>query len=242
MAVSVRDCRKMIDAAERSGKILFVVKQNRFNPPVMALKKLMDEGRLGKIYSVQLNCFWNREPEYYQNSWHGTLALDGGTLFTQFSHFIDLLYWIVGDVKNVRAILKNYAHQGVIEFEDTGLVLLEFKNGVTGAIHYTVNSFKNNMEGSITVFGEKGTVKVGGQYLNKIEYQNVDGYVLDALPDGEGPNDYGSYQGSMSNHGKVYENFFNSLSNEEHAYISPVEAMKTVEIIEMIYNSARRDS
>src|SRR4029077_9039085 len=103
MALTTQDCSAMIHAAERSNKRLFIVKQNRFNPPVAAVKNLIDEGRLGKIFSVQLNCFWNRNPAYYKNSWKGTKALDGGTLFTQFSHFIDLLYWMIGDVDRVQA-------------------------------------------------------------------------------------------------------------------------------------------
>jgi UDP-N-acetyl-2-amino-2-deoxyglucuronate dehydrogenase len=170
MALSVADCGEMIKAAERSNKRLFAIKQNRFNPPVEAVKKAMDEGRLGRIYSIQLSCFWNRNPDYYHNSWKGTLKLDGGTLYTQFSHFIDLLYWMVGDIKQVKAMMANYSHQGIIEFEDTGVVLLEFYNGAIGTINYTVNSYQKNMEGSLTIFGEKGTVKIGGQYLNELEY------------------------------------------------------------------------
>ncbi|HVZ97122.1 MAG TPA: Gfo/Idh/MocA family oxidoreductase [Chitinophagaceae bacterium] len=238
MAISVADCREMIDASERSGKILFVVKQNRFNPPITAVKRIMDEGRLGKIYSLQLNCFWNRDADYYQDSWHGTLAMDGGTLFTQFSHFIDLLYWMFGEVEDVKALLRNYAHRGIIEFEDTGMVILEFKNGITGTINYTVNSHNTNMEGSITIFGEKGTVKVGGQYLNRIEYQDIENYIIEDLPAKQKANDYGSYQGSMSNHDKVYENLVNFLHRKEPVYISPMDGMKTVEIIEMIYRKS----
>jgi UDP-N-acetyl-2-amino-2-deoxyglucuronate dehydrogenase len=238
MAISVTDCRAMIAASERSDKNLFVVKQNRFNPPLMAVKKIIDEGRLGKIYSLQLNCFWNRDADYYLNSWKGTLALDGGTLFTQFSHFIDLLYWMIGDVKNIKAILANYAHKGIIEFEDTGAVIVEFENGITGTINYTVNSYKKNMEGSITFFGEKGTVKVGGQYLNKIDYQDIENYTIENIPEGNAANYYGNYLGSMSNHDKVYENMINFLQNKEPVYISCLEGMKTVEIIEKIYKAA----
>jgi len=103
MALSVQDCGDMINTAEKANRRLFIVKQNRFNPPVAAVKKMIEEDRLGKIYSAQLNCFWNRNDEYYKNSWKGTRDLDGGTLFTQFSHFIDLLYWIIGDVKEVQS-------------------------------------------------------------------------------------------------------------------------------------------
>jgi predicted dehydrogenase len=121
MALFVNDCSSMITAAERANRRLFIVKQNRFNPPVEAVKALIDQGKLGKLYSVQLNCFWNRNNEYYQNSWKGTRDLDGGTLYTQFSHFIDLLYWFIGDVETVSATTGNFHHQGLIEFEDTGV-------------------------------------------------------------------------------------------------------------------------
>ncbi len=240
MALTSLDCAAMMDAAAKVGKSLFVVKQNRFNPPVQAVKKLLTENRLGRIYSIQLNCFWNRDAAYYHNSWKGTMEMDGGTLFTQFSHFIDLLYWMIGDVKQVAAILNNYAHKGIIDFEDTGVVLLEFTNGITGTLHYTVNSHCKNMEGSLTIFGEKGTVKIGGEYLNRIDYQDIEGYTIENLPAGKGANDYGKYQGSMSNHDKVYENLVAFLQNKEPVYISTEEGMKTVAIIEKIYQQAAK--
>jgi UDP-N-acetyl-2-amino-2-deoxyglucuronate dehydrogenase len=240
MAITVHDCGEMIQAAERTNKRLFAIKQNRFNPPVMAVKKNVEEGRLGKIMSVQLNCFWNRNPDYYKNSWKGTLKLDGGTLFTQFSHFIDLLYWIVGDVKNVQAYMGNFGHQGIIEFEDTGVVIMEFYSGAIGTIHYTVNSYQKNMEGSLTLFGEKGTVKIGGQYLNELEYQSIEGYKIENLPEGNKPNNYGNYVGSMSNHDKVYDNLIKVLQKNASITTNSFEGLKTVEIIEKIYKAAIR--
>lgn len=240
MALSVYDCGEMIKAAERSNKRLFAIKQNRFNPPVEAVKKALDEGKLGKIYSVQLSCFWNRNPDYYHNSWKGTKKLDGGTLYTQFSHFIDLLYWLIGDVKQVKAMMGNYAHQGIIEFEDTGVIILEFHNGAIGTVNYTVNSFKKNMEGSLTIFGEKGTVKIGGQYLNELEYQEIEGFKIENLPEGNKPNNYGNYVGSMSNHDKVYDNLIEVLQNNGSISTSSFEGLKTVEIIEKVYREAIR--
>ncbi len=240
LALTSEDCRAMIKAAENNCKKLFVIKQNRFNPPVKAVKKIIDEGRLGKIYSIQLNCFWNRDPDYYLNSWKGTMQLDGGTLYTQFSHFIDLLYWMIGDIQNVQAITANYAHKGIIEFEDTGIAILEFQNGAIGSIHYTVNSYKNNMEGSLTIFGEKGTVKIGGQYLNELEYQNIEGYRIENLPKGNIANNYGTYQGSMSNHDKVYDNLIEVLKYNSSFSTSAFDGLKTVEIIEKIYKAATR--
>jgi len=238
MAISVKECLQMIKAADESRKNLFIVKQNRFNPPIAALKQTIDGGRLGKILSVELNCFWNRNNEYYKDSdWKGKKALDGGTLFTQFSHFIDLLYWLAGDVKKVFSLGKNLNHKATIEFEDTGVAAIEFTNGALGTIHYTVNSYKKNMEGSITVFGEKGTVKVGGQYLNVLEYQNIEDYEIKGLTESRPPNDYGFYKGSMSNHDKVYDNIIDVLKHNGKIAANANEGMKTVEIIEKIYSA-----
>jgi predicted dehydrogenase len=240
MALRVTDCEQMIRAADKADKRLFIIKQNRYNPPVAAVKKALEEGRLGKVYSIQLNCFWNRGIDYYANSWKGRLQLDGGTLFTQFSHFIDLIYWMLGDVEEVRAVIANYAHKGVIEFEDTGIVTLQFVNGAIGSINYTVNSYGKNMEGSLTIFGEKGTVKIGGQYLNELEYQNIQDYVIADLPKGNTANEYGTYQGSMSNHDKVYDNLLDVLQHDGTMTTNAWEGLKTVAIIERIYNTAVR--
>ncbi|NQX76886.1 Gfo/Idh/MocA family oxidoreductase [Gilvibacter sp.] len=237
MAINVHDCGEMIKTAEAMNKRLFAIKQNRFNPPVAEVKKLIDQGILGKIYSVQLSCFWNRNFDYYKNSWKGTKDLDGGTLYTQFSHFVDLLYWMIGDVKSAKGMSNNFAHQGVIEFEDTGVVALEFYNGAIGTINYTVNSYGQNMEGSLTIFAEKGTVKIGGQYLNEMEYQNIEGYKIENLPEGNSANNYGKYTGSMSNHDKVYENLIDVLKNGSSINTSSFEGLKTVEIIDKIYRS-----
>ncbi|MEY4570849.1 MAG: hypothetical protein RLZ10_42 [Bacteroidota bacterium] len=239
LAISVHDCGEMIKAAEKANKRLFAIKQNRFNPPVKAIKEAINDGKLGKIYSVQLSCFWNRNDDYYLNSWKGTKDLDGGTLYTQFSHFIDLLYWLVGDVKTAHAFIGNYTHKGIIEFEDTGVVALEFYNGAIGTINYTVNSFEKNMEGSLTIFAEKGTVKIGGQYLNELEYQNIKDYKIENLPEGNKPNNYGNYFGSMSNHDKIYENLVDVLQNGATISTNAFEGLKTVEIINRIYLSAK---
>lgn len=240
MAINVHDCGEMIKAAEKANKRLFAIKQNRFNPPVAAVKQAIDKGILGKIYSIQLSCFWNRNADYYANSWKGTKDLDGGTLYTQFSHFIDLLYWIVGDVKRAYTLTGNFAHKNIIEFEDTGVVAIEFYNGAIGTINYTVNSYNKNMEGSLTIFAEKGTVKIGGQYLNELEYQNIEGFEIKDLPKGNTANNYGTYVGSMSNHDKVYENVIDVLQNGGSISTNSFEALKTVEIIDKIYQSAKQ--
>ncbi|MFM6926346.1 MAG: Gfo/Idh/MocA family protein, partial [Ferruginibacter sp.] len=235
LCIDVKDGKLMIAAAEKAGKKLFVVKQNRYNPPVAFLKDLLKKGKLGTIYSFQVNCFWNRPASYYRD-WKGSKALDGGTLFTQFSHFIDLLYWLLGDVASVKTIRKNFAHPE-IEFEDTGIVAFEMQSGAIGSLNYTVNSFEKNMEGSFTVFAENGTVKIGGQYLNELEYCHVAGIDKPELPAGNPANGYGFYSGSMSNHDKIYDNLAIALRDNDHEFAGAEDGLKTVEIIQKIYNN-----
>lgn len=235
MAINVVDCGEMIKAAEKANKRLFIIKQNRYNPPVVAVKEAIENGKLGNINSIQLSCFWNRNEDYYKNSWKGTKDLDGGTLYTQFSHFVDLLYYLMGDVRDLKAYGANYCHKGQIEFEDSGVVILRFYNDAIGTINYTVNSHQQNMEGSLTLFGDKGTVKIGGQYLNELEYQNIENYTIENLPKGNNANNYGKYKGSMSNHDKIYENVVDVLINNGQITTNMFEGLKTVEIIDKIY-------
>ncbi|MEO6538529.1 MAG: Gfo/Idh/MocA family oxidoreductase [Ferruginibacter sp.] len=237
LCITSADARQMIEAATNADKKLFVVKQNRYNPPVEAVKNLLKEDKLGNIFSFQINCFWNRPKEYYLNNWKGTRNMDGGSLYTQFSHFIDLLFWFLGEVKELKAMTRNYEHP-VIEIEDTGVVLIEMLGGAIGTLNYTVNSYQKNMEGSFTIFGEKGTVKIGGQYLNELEYQCIDEVVIENIATGKPANAYGYYQGSMSNHDKVYEHLLKAINVPGYEFASALDGMKTVEIIEKIYAQA----
>ncbi|WP_420581900.1 Gfo/Idh/MocA family protein [Reichenbachiella sp.] len=239
LAINAHDCGEMIKCAEKKNRRLFVIKQNRFNPPVEAVKEAIDQGKLGAIQSVQLSCFWNRNEDYYANSWKGSLDLDGGTLYTQFSHFIDLLYWIVGDVKTAKGFSRNFAHSDMIEFEDSGVVALEFQSGAIGTINYTVNSHQKNMEGSLTIFGDKGTVKIGGQYLNELEYQSIENFEIKNLKGGNTANNYGNYSGSMSNHDLVYQNLVEVLRGDSSISASAFDGLKSVEIIDKIYQEIR---
>ena len=238
LALSSKDCGEMIITAEQNNVRLFAVKQNRFNPPVQKVKELLKNNKLGSICSVQLNCFWNRNFDYYDGSWKGSMDLDGGTLFTQFSHFIDLLYWLIGDIKDVCGFSNNFIHD-FIEFEDAGVIALKFHNNTIGTINYSVNSYNKNFEGSLTIFGSKGTVKIGGQYLNELEYQEIEGMDKIELEKGNLPNNYGNYVGSMSNHGLVYKNLISVLKDGNPINANAFEAMKTVEIIEKIYKEIR---
>lgn len=243
MALSVRECGEMIKAGDRANRRLFIVKQNRYNPPVEHLKHLLDTGVLGPVFSIHLNCYWNRNDAYYSGGgWRGTLDMDGGTLYTQFSHFIDLLYWLVGDVREVRAFTDNFCHQHSVEFEDTGVAILRFQNGAIGNVNFTINSFGKNMEGSLTLFCKNGTVKIGGQYLNEIEYENVKDTGPTLLREGRKANEYGEYQGSMSNHEDVYRNVLSVLTGEGSMSTVGFEGLKTVEIIDRIYRAAKNDA
>jgi UDP-N-acetyl-2-amino-2-deoxyglucuronate dehydrogenase len=237
MALSSDDCRKVIEAAEFNNRHFSVVKQNRYNPPVSYLKRILDDGILGKVYSVQVNCFWNRDAGYYHNSWKGTRAMDGGVLFTQFSHFIDILYWMFGDIRKVCSAASNSGHRGITEFDDNGTACIEFLSGAIGGLHYSINTSEVNMEGSLTVIAEKGTVKIGGKYLDRLEYHHIPGIPEPTLPEGNRANKYGSYEGSMSNHRAVYTDFIESVSANRKSSNS-FEALKAVEIIERIHKSA----
>jgi UDP-N-acetyl-2-amino-2-deoxyglucuronate dehydrogenase len=237
MAISEEDARKMVTVSHETGKKLWVVKQNRFNPPVVFVKRLIDEEKLGKILSFQVNGYWNRTEAYYQSPWRGKKATDGGTLYTQFSHFIDLIIWMLGEVKNISFLPSNALHP-YIEFEDTGIISFHMKSGAVGSMHYHVNAFRKNMEGSFTIFGEKGTVKIGGPYLNNLEYQEIEdgplSYEQVSLP----ANEYGHYQGSMSNHGLVYQHLEKAILHDTQSLADAHEGLQTVLTIEKIYQSA----
>ena len=237
MVIHATDGRKLVKTAADSGKKLFVVKQNRFNPPVAAIKQLIEEGKLGKITGFHINCAWNRPPAYYENSWRGTRDLDGGILYTQFSHFIDILHWYMGNISQVSGWRANLSHQHSIEFEDTGAASIVMESGAIGSISYTINAYRSNMEGSFTLFGEKGTVKIGGQYLNTIEYFSVENETPPVIQYGPS-NNYGFYKGSMSNHGNVYEELVKALDDPSYKFLEAEEALKSVEMIEQIYSAS----
>ncbi len=242
MTINKLDAERLIYSSLKNNKQIFVVKQNRFNPPVQYLKNMMQQQRLGKIYFVVVDCFWNRNKEYYLNSdWKGKRNEDGGTLFTQFSHFIDIPYYLFGDIdlESISGVIKNVCHEGLIEFEDTGAFTFKFVSGALGSFNYTTASYKQNMEGSITVFAEHATIKIGGQYLNTLEYQKTNGFDNFEIIDSNPANDYGFYQGSMSNHDKIIANVVDALLGKGQIMTNAVEGMKVVEIIERMYSTAK---
>ena len=237
MCLTIKEGYEMVSTANTCKKKIFVVKQNRYNEPVQHVKKLLEKNKLGKIFSFQINCFWNRPQDYYLDTWRGTKSLDGGILYTQFSHFIDLLYWLLGNADEVKGYKHSYGNRSHFEIEDTGVAILTMKSGAIGTLNYTVNSHSKNLEGSFSIFGEKGSVKIGGQYLNTLEWYDVEGQskpVLAAHP----VNDYGFYQGSMSNHHKVYDDLILSLQGNG-SLLEARDAIATIEIIEKIYAATK---
>lgn len=240
MALTSTDAKKMIAVAAKAKKHLLIVKQNRLNPPVAAVKERLEKNKLGKIYSVQVNGFWNRPAAYYQRSkWRGTKKLDGGVLFTQFSHFVDLLYWFFGEIKTVKGFTANLAHKMLIEVEDTGVFSFVTKNGVPGTFHYSINSSNKNYEGSVTILAEKATIKIGGPYLNTIEYQEPQLIDERKLNNSNEANQYKGYQGSMNNHARVYDEFLEVIAGKKKKYVSGEEGIHSVRMIEQFYKAAK---
>jgi predicted dehydrogenase len=202
----------------------------------MWLKEMIDEKRLGKIYMVEINCYWNRDERYYsKGNWKGTADLDGGTLFTQFSHFIDIMYWLFGDIENISGRFADFNHKGITDFEDTGIVTFDFVNEGVGSINYSTSVWDQNLESSITIIGEKGSIKVGGQYMNNVEYCHVEGYKMPELAEASPANDYGTYKGSAANHHFVIQNVIDTIKNRNVATTNALEGLKVVDIIERIY-------
>lgn len=236
MALRKADAEKVIFKALQVSCLVFAVMQNRYSPPSVWLKEVIEQGKLGDIYMAQLNCYWNRDDRYYLRSdWKGTSELDGGTLFTQFSHFIDIMYWLFGDITDIQAKFHDFRHHETTEFEDSGLVNFRFVNGGMGGLNYSTAVWRSNMESSITVIGEKGSVKVGGQYMNEIKYCDIVDYKMPTLEESNPPNDYGRYKGSAANHHYIIENVIDTLKGRTTITTNALEGMKIVDIIERIY-------
>lgn len=236
MAMGKAACEQMIDTSLRTGKQIFVVKQNRYSPQVKWLKEVVDSGKMGKVFMVQVNCYWNRDDRYYAGSaWKGTLALDGGPLYTQFSHFVDVMYWLFGDVKDIQAAFDNYRHRHNTEFEDSGSIHFRFDGGATGMFQFTTAVHGANLESSITIIAEQGSIRLGGQYMDHVDYCRVEGYTMPELEEAAPPNDYGTYKGSAANHHFVFQNVVDTLAGRGAATANALEGMKVVDIIERFY-------
>lgn len=240
MALSNADADAMIKASIAHDKKIFCVMQNRYSPSAVWLKEILQNNRLGAINTVVVNCFWNRDSRYYNSSaWRGTLALDGGVLYTQFSHYIDTLYWLFGDIANVTTRMTNFNHGSSIEFEDSGIAVFDFVNGGNCCFNFSTTTWDKNFVSSISIVGAEGSVRVGGQYMNEIEYCHIKDYEMPILAPSLPANDYGFYKGSAANHEFVIQNVIDHLQLGTAVTASPEEGRKVVEIIERIYQAAK---
>lgn len=245
MGLKRSECEEIIYRSLNVSKQVFCVMQNRYSPPSVWIRELTQQQILGDIAMVQINCYWNRDDRYYLkdgrlHDWKGWLDLDGGTLFTQFSHFIDIMYWLFGDITNIKAQFADFQHQHTTEFEDSGTVHFEFVNGGLGCLNFSTAVFDTNLESSMTIIGTNGSVKIGGQYMNEVEYCNIRDYEMPKLPPANPANDYGAYKGSANNHGFIFENVVNVLKHRHAATTNALEGMKVVDIIERIYAAGER--
>lgn len=244
MGLRASDCAALIALAQERGKKVMVVKQNRYSPPSVWMKEVVDSGKLGAIYEVHIRCFWNRDHRYYSNeekseiNWRGSLQYDGGVLFTQFSHFIDVMYWVFGDIQNIQTRLFNHNHEESTEFPDSGMVHFDFVGGGAGSIQFSTSVFEENMESSMTVLAENGAFKIGGQYMDRIEFAHIKNYTIPELQQALPPNDYGGYKGSAGNHAFVIQNVIDVLQDNGQIATGGEDGLKVVEIIEKIYTAA----
>jgi UDP-N-acetyl-2-amino-2-deoxyglucuronate dehydrogenase len=241
IALRKSDAETIIFKALNVHKHVFAVMQNRYSPPSIWIKEMIESGKLGKIFIVQMNCYWNRDERYYKaDSWHGKIELDGGTLFTQFSHFVDIMYWLFGDISNIQTRLKEFNHATLTEFEDTGLVTFDFVNEGVGCINFSTSVWNQNLESSMTIIAENGSVKIGGQYMNEVEYCTIKDYVMPTLAPTNPGNDYGAYKGSAQNHHYVIENVIDVLKGRSSISVNALEGLKVVDIIERIYKAGKK--
>jgi len=245
MGLHKAECEQVIFKALQMSRQVFCVMQNRYSPCIAWAKEIMEQQRLGRLQQVAIDCFWNRDHRYYRlpdgrpHPWHGCRNLDGGTLFTQFAHFVDILYWLFGDVTDIQASFQDLSHRELTDFEDAGAVQFRFVNGGLGSINFSTAVWRHNFESSITLLGERGTVKIGGQYMNEIVHCDIEHYELPELPPANPPNDYGPYQGSAANHHFVIQNVVDVLRGQQPVSTNALEGLKVVDIIERIYAAGR---
>jgi UDP-N-acetyl-2-amino-2-deoxyglucuronate dehydrogenase len=225
-----------VQACDDASVRLFVVKQNRLNPAIQLLKRAVDNGRFGRIYMANTTVLWTRPQEYYdQAPWRGTWEFDGGAFMNQASHYVDLIQWLVGPVESVMAKTATLARK--IEAEDTGVALLKFRSGTLGVMQVTMLTYPRNLEGSITLVGERGTVKIGGTAVNKVEHwQFADYYDDDKRIEQAAtnpPNVYGF------GHEAYYRNVLDVLRGEARPDTDGRGGRKSLEIILAVYESAK---
>ncbi|KTD49535.1 gfo/Idh/MocA family oxidoreductase [Legionella taurinensis] len=239
MATRWQDGLRMVNACDEAGVRLFVVKQNRRNATLQLLKKAIDQGRFGKIYLANINVFWTRPQDYYdQASWRGTWEFDGGAFMNQASHYIDLIHWLLGPVQSVQSMMGTLARD--IETEDTGVMNIRWRSGAMGSVSVTMLTYPRNLEGSITVLGEKGTVRIGGVAVNEIQQWEF----ADRQPEDDQIK-AASYQTTSVygfGHPLYYDNVINTLQGKEEPETDGREGLTSLELLIAAYRSARDGS
>ncbi len=227
LALNSTDADNMINVAKKSGRLLSCTMQNRYSPVSQWLKSLFINEILGDIFLVNISCYWNRNVNYYKASqWRGTHEKDGGTLFTQFSHYVDVILWLCGDLSILNAHLNNYDHVGMIDFEDTGIFNFKLEKGGMGTFSYTTSCYEKNFESTLTIIGSKGTIKIAGQYMDRIEYCNIENHTAPEL----------SANNNLKNIQQVYHQIQKNLTNQSITYQSALEAKLVVKKIEDVYS------
>ena len=227
--------------AHEAGLLVFGVMQNRHAPAAEWLNVSHGRGQFGDILQVHVQCLWNRDHRYYTpGSWRGTMDQDGGPLFTQFSHFVDILMWVFGPLEVQDAHFVNQTHQDVTEFEDGGIVRFQLKEGGWGTLTFSTATPHGNFESSMTVVGTKGTLRIGGQYMDRVEDFNIPGCDHPALPASPPANDYGGYIGSAANHHHVYDNVLDVLLRNGEVATPIEEGLAVVRAIEHMNRLGRR--
>lgn len=236
MATRWSDGVKMVKACDKAGVQLFIVKQNRRNTTLQLLKRAVEEKRFGKIYMVNLNVFWTRPQEYYdQAKWRGTWELDGGAFMNQASHYVDLVDWLIGPVDKIQAMMGTLERD--IEVEDTGVLNIKWRNGAMGSMNITMLTYPKNFEGSITILGEKGTVRVGGLAVNEIQHwdfadeRDYDETIKDA--------NYATTSVYGFGHPLYYKNVIDVFRGEAEPETDGREGLKSLEVLIAAYLSAR---
>ena len=243
LALKKTDAEKIIKKSNEMKKHVFVVMQNRYSFPIKWAKNILEKNLIGNVYIVQINCFWNRDDRYYKDhEWHGKKNLDGGTLFTQFSHFIDIIYFLFGEVKIMNSNLFNFSHKKTIEFEDSGIINFQLLKGQGGSIslNYTTSVWDKNLESSMTVIGEKGSFKLGGQYMDNIEYCHIQNYDLPKNSQFLKQNDK-NIVSSNKNHKYVIQNVVDVINKSKKINANAIEGLKVTEIIEKIYSTSKKN-
>lgn len=237
LGLSALDCQALLRAEEETDKKVICVLQNRYSPPIQWLKEVVSSQVLGDVYHLQVNCYWNRDDRYYypngvRHSWKGKQSKDGGVLYTQFSHFVDILTWVFGSVKQTAHTSLNFAHVGKTDFEDTGSIIFKFGRGGIGNFNYSTAVWDKNLESTLTIIGQKGSVKIGGQYMDKVEQCHILDYSLPEIAPSQPPNDYGHYKGSAQNHQFVIQNAIDFLKRNTPIDVGLSEGILSVSNIE----------